>query len=192
MLEFEKKRMLSKNAMQYLERCNFGEKEKTVLVNHYYDTSDFSLNRSGITCRIREKKGQYTATIKAHRLCGSDCSTEHSRALQNGKDDCIFRNMGLIYQGALKTRRTVLQPEIGIKIMLDRNKYLGTVDYELEIEYAPEKELLAAAVLAEIETVLREKGLSGDTQLYSREQNGAKSKSERFFARKKTLFGKEK
>lgn len=70
-MEFEKKILLTEEEYQAVlkQRSREGRRhrrEHYVQKNHYYDTEDLSMNRQGITCRIREKKGRFTATHKTH------------------------------------------------------------------------------------------------------------------------------
>ena len=62
MMEFEKKILLTEEEYQAVlkQRSREGRRhrrEHYVQKNHYYDTEDLSMNRQGITCRIREKGG---------------------------------------------------------------------------------------------------------------------------------------
>ena len=64
MLEYEKKIPLTFKEYQILIAL-FNDNIKSVIQrNYYYDTDDFSMNKQGITYRIREKDGTYTATGK--------------------------------------------------------------------------------------------------------------------------------
>lgn len=184
MLEFEKKVMLTKAEYDFLKEHWQALAPTAVQINHYYDTDDFELSRRGITCRIREKDGVCTATVKEHRIKGSDCSVEKSRSVTNRYDDSLFKGMGLRYQGSLETLRTIYESQPGIRIMLDRNSYLGTVDYELEIEYDKEFEYLADAELEQIISEMINGEILNSPKAFRNRVNQGKSKSGRFFERK--------
>ena len=139
-------------------------------VNYYYDTPSLVMNGAGITCRIRERHGHYTATVKVHSEQHSGESTEHSKAVRDAWDTSLFTPFGVSYCGSLMTDRTAKCPTGGIVIMLDRNTYLGTVDFEIEIEHAKEKR-------SEAEAVARQLASEAGFEL----RPSRLSKSERFF-----------
>lgn len=134
MLEFEKKIMLTEEEYVFLKTYRYHGKT-AVHNNYYYDTDTFELNRSGITCRIREEDDSCTMTIKVHQE--DECSTENSKAIKDLHDDLYFLSMGIKCQGKLTTIRTTVDLCPGVKIMLDQNIYLNTSDCEIEIEYEP-------------------------------------------------------
>ena len=187
MLEFEKKVILSENEYEFLKTHLYAACKNNVQVNHYYDTHDFELNRKRITCRIREKNGVCTATVKEHRLQGTCCSVENFRAVKDRYDDSLFLKMGILYQGSMETLRSTYELQPGIKIMLDRNSYLGTVDYELEIEYEKEYEYLADAELERIISELTEHKIPCDSVNFRNRIGSGSNKSARFFSRKGEL-----
>lgn len=184
MLEYERKVMLTPNEYEFLKEYRYAAAKNVVQVNYYYDTDDFELSRKGITCRIREKNGICMATVKEHCIKGSDCSVENSKAVKNRYDDGIFGEMGLCCQGSLETFRSTYAPVSGIKIMLDRNVYLGTVDYELEIEY---ENACGKAVNAEFEQIIvqmLEEKILVNSDAFRTRIGHSKNKSARFFSRK--------
>lgn len=135
MLEFEKKLPLNKSEYNtILKLYNFSDKP-VIQTNYYYDTSDGQFTRNGITCRIREKNGEYVATLKNHNLQWTNCSVEYSAKVKDERDDHVFSGMNVSLQGSLKTTRHTWQFCTGVTITLDKNEYLNIVDYELEIEY---------------------------------------------------------
>lgn len=187
MLEFEKKVMLSESEYNFLLH-NICNKKKTIIqTNYYYDTDAFEMSGRGITCRIREKNGVYTATVKDHRLKGTDCSIENSRVIKNRCDDSIFRDMGIHYQGHLETFRSIYEKDHGIKIMLDSNIYIASVDYELEIEYEKCAEKLAEKEINRIAYNLMKAKLITDVKDFTKRIGQGKSKSGRFFERKEEI-----
>lgn len=179
MLEFEKKILLSKEEYQKLIN-EFSKNGKTIVQkNHYYDTRDYKLNKNGITCRIREKDNKFKATIKTHL---PDKSIEESKQAFSEKDGSLFYKFDAFYQGVLTTYRTILFVSDEYEIVIDKNEYLGTVDYELEAEYFNANEVVIKPPLMLIANVL-----NCDTEKFSLRGNFSKSKSTRFFERKKLL-----
>lgn len=179
MREFEKKMMLTKEAYDYLLQSVGQNAHSTYQTNYYFDTDDFNMNKRGITCRIRQKSGCFTATIKNHNVQKLDCSIENDLSVTDYLDLEAFSSFGARLQGDLITERTVLLKDPACEMVLDRNSYLGTVDYELEIEYLLDYEEKATQLLKETIEKLYLNGfdIGGDTAK-------GKSKSERFFERK--------
>ena len=136
MIEFEIKAMLSASEFVFLKTKRFHMGKVSLQKNYYYDTDSFELDKQGITCRIREKDGSFTATIKDHQSHG--CSIETSRPAKDAQDASFFEGMGLSEQGKLTTIRTTCKTCDGFVAALDENRYLGTADYELEYEYNPD------------------------------------------------------
>lgn len=188
MLEFEKKVMLTPKEYDFLKEYRYAAAKNAVQINYYYDTNDFDLNRKEITCRIREKNGVYTATVKEHLLNGSDCSAENSKVIKDRCDDSIFREMGLCCQGRLETFRSTYASAPGVKIMLDRNAYLGTVDYELEIEYENACEDAVNEEFNQIIAQMLEEKILMDPVAFRTCIGHSKNKSARFFSRKAEIM----
>lgn len=182
MTECEKKLLLSEEAYNALmEQFSSSRKPIVTQVNYYFDTDDFAMNRQDTTCRIRLKDGQYQATMKRH-AAGTDQSTEAEMEIYAGLDHNAFTDMGLKLWGALTTHRCVLLKNPHLEVVLDRNEYLGYTDYELEIEYLPEYEKEARAVLKEVEKALqRKRSPIYNIGIFSAGLN----KSKRFFKRMK-------
>lgn len=182
MTECEKKLLLSEKAYNALmEQFSSSRKPIVTQVNYYFDTDDFAMNRQDTTCRIRLKDGQYKATMKQH-TAGTDQSTEAEMEIYAGLDNNAFTDMGLKLWGALTTHRCVLLKNPHLEVVLDRNEYLGHTDYELEIEYLPEYEKEARAVLKEVEKALqRKRSPIYNIGIFSAGLN----KSKRFFKRMK-------
>ena len=182
MTECEKKLLLSEEAYNALmEQFSSSRKPIVTQVNYYFDTDDFAMSRQDTTCRIRLKDGQYQATMKRH-AAGTDQSTEAEMEIYAGLDHNAFTDMGLKLWGALTTHRCVLLKNPHLEVVLDKNEYLGYTDYELEIEYLPEYEKEARAVLKEVEKALqRKRSPIYNIGIFSAGLN----KSKRFFKRMK-------
>ncbi len=183
MLEFEKKFRLS--AEEYEILCGvYAEYPIQTQMNFYYDTEDFLYNRQGITCRIRKKDNQYKATIKTHHLNVMACSVEKTYGVKDEFDASAFAGMDVILHGQLQTDRKEIKMPDGIKITLDKNSYLGTEDYELEIEYHPQLEQSCENILRTLVMKLTNEDVDLLLNDFYQRMKEANTKSERFFARK--------
>ena len=187
MLEFEKKFMLSPEEYRILYQA-FDAPVHTQ-TNFYYDTQDLFYNSQGITCRIRAKDGRYKATIKEHHLHTSECSEERTMVVKNEYDTSLFKGMNLLLQGKLQTARKKVNMHGGVCLALDRNLYLGLVDYELEMEYDSRFENSCDDALRIITRVLLEQGLPSSEEEFHNRMKYSRTKSERFFAQKIKIEG---
>lgn len=187
MLEFEKKFMLSPEEYRILYQA-FDAPVHTQ-TNFYYDTQNLFYNSQGITCRIRAKGGRYKATIKEHRLHTSLCSEERVMVVKDEYDTSLFTGMNLLLQGKLQTVRKTVNMPGGVCLALDRNLYLGMVDYELEMEYDPQFEISCDDALHIITRVLSEQGLTSSEEEFYNRMKCSRTKSERFFAQKIKIEG---
>lgn len=180
MTEFEKKMLLTEEAYRDLKTWAGLSAKTFVQTNYYYDTDDGAFHKRGITCRIREKNAIYVATIKEHK--GNEKSEENTKEVKNAFDTTCFADLGVSFQGCLKTTRTILCQDIGVIALLDKNEYLDTVDYELEIEYLEEYAEQAKLIEMVLLYVLSNHGILEDK---IRRQHP--NKSSRFFQRKAHL-----
>ena len=187
MIELEKKLLLTKNQYDYLmEHLGFesplNQRTLVTQINYYFDTDDFSMNRQNTTCRIRLKDEKYTATMKQHSS-DADKSIETEMKIHTGLDNNAFTDMGLKLQGELITRRCVVMKDSYCEVLLDKNEYLDHTDYELEIEYSPEHEKDAQAILQILRDMLaRHKCFLAYKESVAELPN-IPSKSNRFFER---------
>ena len=187
MIELEKKLLISKEEYDYLiERFGYDNqnfKKSTVKqINYYFDTDDFSMNRQNITCRIRLKDGKYKGVMKQHSH-DSDHSTETEMAVHDGIISNAFTDMGLKLQGKLITERCVILKDGICEVVLDKNKYLGYTDFELEIEYIPMFEHHAERVLNMLISCLIGNAVTPAVQSANSYMPHVPSKSKRFFKR---------
>ncbi len=134
MNEFEQKIMLTEAEYDRMLEVLGSMSRPSTQINHYYDTEDLSMNTQNVTCRVRVKNGKYQATMKVH-IPDSDCSVEIDMPTPCSIDDNVFIAMGLKYQGKLTTDRSIIFQNGEFELALDKNTYLGVVDYELEIEH---------------------------------------------------------
>lgn len=182
MIEREKKVLLTEQEYNCLFAVLSRLGKTITQINRYFDTVDLQNHMCGITYRVREKDGVYTATVKQHCFGSCDCSQEQSFSVDDPYDISPFQMDRLIYQGMLVTERTKWSSEDGVQICLDKNMYLETTDYELEIEY--ENEEMAKMWMQRIAAIMAADGvLCLQFELFSRAER-AESKSNRFFERK--------
>ena len=159
--------------------------------NYYFDTTDYAMDNLGITCRIREKNGKYTTTIKAHDKKNTNCSIEINDEPKNTPDVSLFRDLNLKAQGYMVTERIILSSFDGFEVAIDQNTYLGVTDYELEVEYADDKKHYAKNMVQTFNTCIRTKLKNNfDSIDFINRTNKSSSKSARFFKRKKAIMNK--
>lgn len=188
MLEHEKKILLTKEEFARLHLWAPEDSKVSIQKNYYFDGDDFQWNRNGVTLRIREKEGKYTATVKEHCHCFPEKSVETSMLVQNEKDCRLFENRKVWLQGCLITQRVTVMIEDNVEVVIDENHYLDTTDYELEIEYIPgdkSKETMKK-LLEELAANVFD-GCDYDSLL--ERSKHSESKSARFFARLNRLRG---
>ena len=168
--EHELKIMLTKDEHHFLLR--FFDKlmvESGLQTNYYYDTWDEVMRKRNVTVRVRQKNNKLIGTIKKH-LDTDHCSMEEHFQVDTLPRVIMWDDMLLWLKGSLQTERKVFKVCDGIILMLDLNQYLGTVDYELEIEYSESLRKQAEGILMLISSMVG-KYVS----------NEVISKSERFF-----------
>ena len=140
--------------------------------NYYYDTREEIMRMANTTIRVRQKGNRLNGTIKRHLADG--CSIEEHFHVDMLPRVMMIDSIPVWLKGSLTTERTIYKFCDGIEMMLDLNKYLGVVDYELEIEFREDLRKQAEWLLSSIKTLL---------------QNDVKDtvacKSERFFQRLK-------
>lgn len=160
-------------------------------INYFYDTDDFQMNEIRITCRIREKDGKFTTMFKEHNPQGERFNIENVICVSDKRDDTVFAHIGAKIQGSLRTERIILYSDDYIEAVIDKNIYLGCTDYELEVEYKVGAEEPATLFIHNIAELLKSHCiLTQDASLFSR-MVSTKSKSERFYDRKKFLIKME-
>lgn len=156
-------------------------------INYYFDGDDFFMHKKGITCRIRFKNDKYKATVKNHNVKHPECSIEVDLMEKTEFEPEIFNAFGLRCQGELATDRIILYKDSDCEMVLDRNSYLGRMDFELEVEYCKGSEQKAKTLIENIaECLVETKQLTCVDEFLSRVGQGG-SKSQRFFERLKNL-----
>lgn len=187
MIEFEKKALLTAEEYAFIKKHCYPIGEVVIQTNYYYDTDDFELNRQGITCRIREKSSRFVATVKDHQPDG--CSIETSKNAAGRYDTSFFDGMGIDFQGSLTTVRTTFVICDGVFVMLDENKYLDIMDYEIEYEYQTGQYEIVFYEIKELAEILKHHNFIESTESFIGRFENAPSKSCRFFQRKAKLAG---
>lgn len=167
--EYEKKTLLSATEYLALEKlflCSGAE--KIVQMNYYFDTEKETLRKENTTCRIREINGVLRGTVKYHE---NKQNREENFAVDVLPVWFVRNNTLLIRKGSLMTLRYQWKLSDDILIALDSNSYLSETDYELEVEYPPNREKEACGVLALLALLAGNNGFTPNSL----------SKSERFF-----------
>lgn len=164
---------------ELLEAKSSAECERIMQINYYYDTEFLHFNAIGETVRIRQIGTRLTGTAKLHsKKDGSVPNTERSFSVGCLTKTMRYKSEEVFLQGELVTERTAVSPEENITVCFDKNYYLGTVDYEIELEYTLALPSQANKWYKFISEIIR--GREGELKRSS-------SKSNRFFEKKKAL-----
>ncbi len=170
--EYEFKLMLTNDEYDFLSRFFDAIRTGTVLqTNYYYDTRDEVMRKKNTTVRIRQRGTELIGTIKKH-LDEVGQSTEKQFHVDTIPHVMMIHGVPVWLKGNVMTDRKAFKVCEGIMVMLDLNRYLDTVDYELEIEFDERLRQQAEGVLLLICSMI-EKSVRLNTF----------SKSERFFRR---------
>ena len=117
----------------------YGKATTKLQINYYYDTEGNTLNKNDVTVRVRQENdrliwqiknhtAQYGALFSSDEYCGSLDFLPGIIKFNEIKEDLIFK-------GSLITERRTISFGDGGKLCFDFNMYLGTNDYEIEVEY---------------------------------------------------------
>lgn len=153
-IEIEFKNLLIKKEFEHLLTHLPFPKEGQKQTNHYFETNDFSLRKSGSALRIREKNNSYTLTLKQPYSTGileTHATLTKKEALnwisgQIIKKEQIDKQLKKLnininkmeYYGSLTTTRHETKYK-DVLIVLDYSIYNGQSDYEFELEASNEK-----------------------------------------------------
>ncbi len=118
-------------------------------INFYYDDLERTMIFSGKTVRIRADKDKMYLQLKRHLEKREDVIMSQEFCKKIGTipycicEEELYKLTGEKYPdvyllGFLFTERSIYTVDSQIQIMLDKNVYLGCLDYELEIEYTCE------------------------------------------------------
>ncbi len=105
-------------------------------INYYYDTEALTLHGQNTTLRVRQSDGGFLLQEKIHAGDGIPEADESEESIAALPFSIQYREETVVLQGSLQTSRVSVQVGEGIKIEFDENWYLGSHDYEIEIEYA--------------------------------------------------------
>ncbi|MEW9700442.1 CYTH domain-containing protein [Paenibacillus sp. SI8] len=148
MLEREIKQLLTEE--EYLkilgsEDLQNSSKHHHMQINYYYDTDDYQLHQQGITLRVRQKGAKLSLEMKTpfEVRDGYKVKKEETKRMDQLKSviwlaqefDSAPIQVEVRLIQPLITERTHFQISEHIQVDLDKNSYLGLVDYELEIEF---------------------------------------------------------
>lgn len=117
-------------------------------INYYYDTSNYSFYHQGLTFRIRDLLNRKVLQVKYPNISGTDFSSRIEKEFTIDEipleitkyDTCKYIsdmviNNDIKLLGSLKTYRWLKRLENNILLYLDKNIYLGILDYEVELEF---------------------------------------------------------
>ena len=147
MIEKEYKALLSRDKFLKLKSrikdvYKSAEAKEFRQINYYYDTEDFSLYESRRTLRVRLIEGKYLMQFKQE--LEADGLNKVSKELEKEIDylpDIIESAFDIDFDsparliGSLETSRESIFPRPGVRIDMDISSYLGSIDYEIEVEY---------------------------------------------------------
>ncbi len=145
MVENEFKYLL--NYEQYERILKKYDYKRFIQINHYYDSKKLNFTNDGITFRIRQKddnlqmqlkypvrrtghlsvKKEFSTSVKNVPIKINLMESEFSKYLEYDEE--------IYLMGSLLTERSKYNFDENIVVCLDKNYYLGEVDFELEIEF---------------------------------------------------------
>ena len=181
MREQEVKAMLSVNQYTFLKN-QFMFDDEFEQINSYYSDKNGIIDARNITIRVREKGNQFVLQVK-ERLSerGSlHISNEYEKQIYGvprfiGSSElselCGSYLPDVHLLDTLVTHRMVKWWNKTTQICLDKNNYLGQVDYEVEIEY---KNILENEILSRFELwdILFDKEICGKYHRFKHAYNG--------------------
>ncbi len=162
--EFEYKYILSEDDVERIQQKLKGyDNSSRIQINYIYDNDKCELNSHRTTVRIRQLNNKLTLDVKIPipkyengPLAGN---IEHS-FLVNELPQSIDTNAlkienmpvrGIVtLVGSIVTHRTNYRIIPGIDVSIDKNWYLGCLDYELEVEFIASLKEKAANLIREI------------------------------------------
>lgn len=150
-IEIEFKNLLTES--EFIKICqhfSINEQDFKVQVNHYFDTTDFTLKNHHSALRIREKNEKFVLTLKqpAHEgllethevltIEEAQSMISNQKIFEGSITNIIQKDFNipvseLTFFGSLKTKRAEINYKDGI-LVLDHSSYLNKEDHELEYE----------------------------------------------------------
>lgn len=177
--ESEYKYLLEKSDFLWLflyAKKHYSAENDIIQINYYYDTPDNNYNINNETIRIRQIGENLSLQRKKHIM--TENNLYKSEELIEKLDtlplnmECSGTNDIVYFKGALITERKIYKPETGINLIFDTNYYLGTCDYEIEIEFDYSKKNRVSELL---------------NKLCIQNTENVKNKSSRFFDKLSSL-----
>ena len=143
-IEFERKSILSfEQYIQYYKLLSQQSKPSVTLqFNYYYDDTRFSLFEHNETLRVRQIGEKLTLEYKHNKehIGNVRKSEENATSIPILPQKITIDSIEATMVGCLLTERNDFLFK-NVKISLDKNIYLGIVDYELELEITGVDEL---------------------------------------------------
>lgn len=158
-------------------------------VNYFYDTFNYDYLKQGITIRIRQIEENLRLEVKSKGYMVNE-------SLFYRKEQCIeinklpkrinlkdyFKNpphptLSAYLSGNLVTERLNYSVSKDVSVHLDKNIYLGVIDYELEIECNNKSDIYTSPIISDLVHNFRKS--------YYKKTRGKKT---RFFNHKISLF----
>ena len=148
----------------------YGEATTKLQINYYYDTEGNTLNKNDVTVRVRQENDRLIWQIKRHtakygalfssdEYCGNLDLLPRIIKFDEIKED-------LILKGSLITERRTINFGTGGKLCFDFNMYLGTYDYEIEVEYFEQDKSLGDAIATIIDSDAKETGATKSNRFF--------------------------
>ncbi len=135
--ELEIKQLITKEVYNFKlsELIKLSSSENFVQVNYYYDTPEYDIFNKNETLRIRLKDSGLKLERKCNNYYINDTRVceEYSRHIDFLPQSIIIDHNHLNLIGCMVTARTNFKFDNCV-ISLDKNYYLGKIDYEIEIE----------------------------------------------------------
>ncbi|MCL2261932.1 MAG: CYTH domain-containing protein [Defluviitaleaceae bacterium] len=136
-VEYEKKKLLTEKEFndKIAELSRFAPADDILQINYYYDTADFAFHKRDETVRIRQKddKLRFEHKIGKQSVGSTKISKETARSMEILPKGVLFDNIEVSLLGSLITYRTNFHMD-NFVISLDKNFYLGSIDFEIEVE----------------------------------------------------------
>lgn len=111
--------------------------ESVFQINYYYDTEDFFVAKTHNTLRIRQYEEKLTLQYKHNktktmniRICD-----EYEREITKLPKSIDLDGKTCLLLGSLITERHLFWIDKKTNVSMDKNYYLGILDYEMEIEF---------------------------------------------------------
>lgn len=137
-MEFERKRLVTKEKYEKMvtELLNVGSATEFIQINYYYDTTSFDMLKRNETVRIRLKDNGLNLEHKLHKayINGTRVCEEKSKPIKELPKSVIIQQYEMFLIGCMTTLRTNFKIN-NYLVSLDKNYYLGIIDYEIELEF---------------------------------------------------------